>query len=228
MEMVEQIENLLIVNDEPEFSVSDDTKVSAEFFILCEENAETDLSKDVFDCKLCGMSILNWVVRACLNQPKVLRVQVGTDALDAIGQSIDGIDSTLTSIDTNVASSTGILGQIRNGVQSLVNTVTGTIANTLSGILTEVQALVDEIVLSTETFVAGILNTIPTAFQTVWDTMKNAFSIWHYVVEWFTSISGPFTWIWGIASGTSYYIILPVYASLAGAVVLAFYKRFGK
>lgn len=82
--MVEQLEKLLILNDEPEFSVCDDTKVSAEFFILCEENAETDLSKDVFDCRLCGMSILNWVVRACLNQPKVLRVQVGADALDAI------------------------------------------------------------------------------------------------------------------------------------------------
>ena len=84
MEMVEQIENLLIVNDEPEFSVSDDTKVSAEFFILCEENAQNELSKDVFDCKLCGMSILNWVVRSCLSQPKVLRVEIGANALDAI------------------------------------------------------------------------------------------------------------------------------------------------
>ena len=57
MEMVEQIENLLIVNDEPEFSVSDDTKVSAEFFILCEENAENDLwyylCKGVEEAKNC-------------------------------------------------------------------------------------------------------------------------------------------------------------------------------
>lgn len=84
MEMVEKLEKLLILNDEPEFSVCDDTKVSAEFFILCEENAETDLSKDVFDCKLCGMSILNWVVRACLSQPKVIRVEEGANALEVI------------------------------------------------------------------------------------------------------------------------------------------------
>ena len=49
MERVEQIENLLIINDEPEFSANDTTKVSAEFFILCEENADVELSKNVFD-----------------------------------------------------------------------------------------------------------------------------------------------------------------------------------
>ena len=84
MERVEQIENILILNDEPEFSASDDTKVSAEFFILCEENAEVELSKNVFDCKLCGMSILNWVVRACIEQPKIIHVESGADALSAI------------------------------------------------------------------------------------------------------------------------------------------------
>ena len=45
MEIVEQIENLLIVNDEPEFSVSDDTKVSAEFFILRDNSSNLSLGE---------------------------------------------------------------------------------------------------------------------------------------------------------------------------------------
>ena len=101
MERVEQIENLLIINDEPEFSANDTTKVSAEFFILCEENADVELSKNVFDCKLCGMSILNWVVRACLSQPKIIHVEAGTDALSAIRPYISGEAEYWVSFDQN-------------------------------------------------------------------------------------------------------------------------------
>lgn len=58
--------------------------------------------------------------------------------------------------------------------------------------------------------------------------IKSALSIWHYVVEWLQSIGGVFTWIFGVASQTSYYIVLPIYASIAAAITIAIYKRFGR
>lgn len=157
-------------------------------------------------------------------QTVITNQETGNDSLDNIDTNIQtGVD-TLDSIDTNIGTTNGILGQIKDLIQSGFNSIT----SLLNQILTGVQALVNSIVNATETLIAGILNQIPIAFQTAWNTLKQHVSIWHYVVEWVTSITAPFTWIWGIASGTSYYIILPVYASLAGAVVLALYKKFGR
>lgn len=151
-------------------------------------------------------------------------IQTGIDTLDNIDTNIaDGVD-TLENIDTNIASQNGILGQIRDWMQNGFNTIN----STLNSILTGVQSLVQSIVNATENLIAGILNQIPIAFQSAWNTLKQSVSIWHYVVEWVTSISSILTWVWTMASGTSYYIILPVYASLAGAVVLALYKKFGR
>lgn len=147
----------------------------------------------------------------------------GEDAvqeLESIDQNLQDIDETAESIDTNIGIGNGILGGIRSLTQSAVNY--------LEGIAEHVEELIQEIVEGTETLIAGILNQIPQAFGVIFGPIKQASSIWHYVVEWIQSIGAPFQFIWSMASGTSYYIILPVYASLAAAVVLAFYKRFGK
>ena len=147
----------------------------------------------------------------------------GTDAieeLESIDQNIGALEETAESIDTNIGIGNGILGGIRSLAQSAVNY--------LEGIAEHVGELVEEIVEGTETLIAGILNQIPQAFGVIFGPIKQASSIWHYVVEWITSIGAPFQFIWSMASGTSYYVILPVYASLAAAVVLAFFKRFGR
>lgn len=151
---------------------------------------------------------------------------IGSNGLDAI-EELESIDTNTEdlvevaeSIDTNIGVGNGILGDIRSLAQSAVNY--------LEGIAEHVGELVEEIVEGTETLISGILNQIPQAFGVIFGPIKQASSIWHYVVEWIQSIDAPFQFIWLMASGTSYYIILPVYASLAAAVVLAFYKRFGK
>lgn len=142
------------------------------------------------------------------------------EELESIDSNIDDLNQTAESIDTNIGIGNGILGGIRSLAQSVVDY--------LEGIAEHVEELVEEIVEGTETLIAGILNQIPQAFGIIFDPIKRASSIWHYVVEWVQSIGEPFQFIWSMASGTSYYIILPVYASLAASVVLAFYKRFGK
>ena len=147
----------------------------------------------------------------------------GTDAieeLESIDENIGTLEAAAESIDTNIGIGNGLLGGIRSLAQSAVNY--------LEGIAEYVGDLVEEIVAGTETLIAGILNQIPQAFGVIFGPIKQASSIWHYVVEWIQSIGAPFQFIWSMASGTSYYIILPVYASLAAAVVLAFFKRFGR
>lgn len=139
---------------------------------------------------------------------------------ESIDTNVDDLKDTAESIDTNIGIGNGILGGIRSLVQSAVDY--------LEGIAEHVGELVEEIVEGTEKLIAGILNQIPQTFGVIFGPIKQASSIWHYVVEWIQSIGAPFQFIWSMASGTSYYIILPVYASLAAAVVLAFYKRFGK
>lgn len=147
----------------------------------------------------------------------------GEDAveeLESIDSNLDDLNEKAESIDTNIGTGIGLLGGIKSGIESAVDF--------LEGIAEHVGELVEEIVEGTETLIAGILNQIPQAFGVIFGPIKQASSIWHYVVEWIQSIGAPFQFIWSMASGTSYYIILPVYASLAAAVVLAFYKRFGK
>ena len=92
MEMVETETNIVVLNEQPEFSASSEEEVSANYFILCEENAETALSKNVYDFKIAGMSILNWVVRACETQPVILKVSEGDDVLSAIKPHIGGAE----------------------------------------------------------------------------------------------------------------------------------------
>lgn len=142
------------------------------------------------------------------------------DTLDNIDQNIEDSTETLESIDTNIGVGNGILG----GIRTIINNIASDISSIKQGVLD----LINEIVLASENLIAGILNQIPVVFGVIFTPFKQASSIWHYVVEWVQSISAPFSWIRTVATGTSYYIILPVYASLAGTVVLAFFKRFGR
>lgn len=142
------------------------------------------------------------------------------EELESIDSNLEDLTGTAESIDTNIGIGNGLLGGIKSAAESAVEF--------LEGIAEHVEELVEEVVQATETLIAGILNQIPSVFGVIFGPIKQASSIWHYVVEWIQSISAPMSWMWSMASGTSYNIVLPVYASLAGAVVLAFYKRFGK
>ena len=88
METMEEYKVVRIINEEPEFLEVKEANVSANFFILCEEGNKL-FGKDVFDLQICGMSLLNWVVRVCGRQPKILKIQKGSDVLEVVKPYID-------------------------------------------------------------------------------------------------------------------------------------------
>lgn len=88
METMEEYKVVRIINEEPEFLEVQEANVSANFFILCEEGNKL-FGKEVFDLQICGMSLVNWVVRVCGKQPRILKVQKGADALDCVRPYVD-------------------------------------------------------------------------------------------------------------------------------------------
>lgn len=72
------------------------------------------------------------------------------------------------------------------------------------------------------------LDVLKSLFLPIIGFIKTHLGIWHYVVEWFASISAVFAFFFGIVNSTSYYIVLPIYALIAGTIVIAVYKRFGR
>ncbi len=88
METMEEYKVVRIINEEPEFFEAEKVNLSAEFFILCEEDNFL-FGKNIYNLQIAGMSLLNWVVRVCGKQPKILKVQKGIEPLDAVRNYID-------------------------------------------------------------------------------------------------------------------------------------------
>lgn len=72
------------------------------------------------------------------------------------------------------------------------------------------------------------LSLIKTLFAPILALLNSVIGLWHYVVEWVNSVSIPFLTFFNIMSLSSYNMVLPIYAGLAGAIVIAVYKRFGR
>lgn len=83
METMEEYKVVRLINEEPEFCEVEEANISASFFILCEERNKL-FKRDIFDLQICGMSLVNWVVRVCGTQPNILKVKKGANALDVI------------------------------------------------------------------------------------------------------------------------------------------------
>lgn len=120
-----------------------------------------------------------------------------------IPQAISTIPSTIESIGQDVIDAIDSIGDIASDIADKIET----------GITDLFKDFID-----------GLRN----IFTPILLRIKSALSIWHYVVEWIQSVGGVFSWIFGIASQTSYYIVLPIYASIAAAITIAIYKRFGR
>ena len=71
MEIMEEYKVSRIINEEPEFCEGQQSNLMADYFVLCEEG-NCLFDKNIYDLNICGMKILNWVVRVCATQPKVL------------------------------------------------------------------------------------------------------------------------------------------------------------
>ena len=86
--MIETETEVVVLNEQPEFCACDGEKVSASYFVLCEEDDSS--SQNLYDYKLAGMSLANWVVRVCETQPTILKVAKNHNVLDVIRPYISG------------------------------------------------------------------------------------------------------------------------------------------
>ena len=88
METIEEYKTIRIINEEPDFFEVEQNNFQVDYFILCEEGNQL-FGKNIFELQICGMSLVNWVVRVCGRQPKILKVKHEVDALDVIKPYID-------------------------------------------------------------------------------------------------------------------------------------------
>lgn len=77
-------ETVVVVNEQPEFIENDKEVVNARYFVLSEKSTFVDLPKNVGDCSVCGLTLAEWVARACPEEPIMLSVQEGENVLDII------------------------------------------------------------------------------------------------------------------------------------------------
>ena len=66
MEMRENESSVVVLNEQPEFSTETEENYDANYFILCEES---DSREHFYESKVAGMSLLDWVSRACATKP---------------------------------------------------------------------------------------------------------------------------------------------------------------
>ena len=92
MEMIETESNVVVLNEQPEFSAAEQENVSASFFVLCEENDASQFSQNIYDYKVAGMSVLNWVIRACDREPVILKISDGDNIIEQIRPYIENTD----------------------------------------------------------------------------------------------------------------------------------------
>lgn len=91
-EVVEEIKSgTVIIDRQPEFKAEVKNNVSATYFILL-ENEKYFNGKEICDYKICGVSVANWVARACESKPVFLRVNAGDDIISLIRPYAKGTD----------------------------------------------------------------------------------------------------------------------------------------
>lgn len=88
MEIIEETmvtnENVLVANDQPEFVENSRERVSARYFVICEENVQTTLPKNAFECTVAGLTLAEWTARACGGETLFLRAKEGEDVLNLV------------------------------------------------------------------------------------------------------------------------------------------------
>lgn len=127
------------------------------------------------------------------------------------------------------------LDQILRWIQETVNavkTATQTVTQTLEQVLELIETLPQEILQDIETAPIKVyqsaLEVIKVVFAPIIALLRSVIGLWHYVVEWVTATSPVFARFFGFMSSTNYNMVLPIYAALAGPIVIAVYKRFGR
>ena len=85
MEIVsEVIENIVVLNEQLEFAKGEKETPSANFFVVCEDLETENMPKNIYEYDICGMSVIDWVKRACINPPAVLKLNSDDNILDIV------------------------------------------------------------------------------------------------------------------------------------------------
>lgn len=165
------------------------------------------------------------------------------DFLDTFGQSVydrlDNIEDTVDTVGQSIADELEYQSTIFDTIGLAIDSIEEAITDVVDGIQVKVGEIADTLVDIKDGILEAIeegpiklidsgLDVLRSVFGSILQTIRSHVGIWHYVVSWVQSISTPFTWILSIANGTSYYMVLPLYALVAGTLVIAIYKRFGR
>ena len=151
------------------------------------------------------------------------------DVLDDILETVeDWFDAVKDVLDDILSQITQDLSAIKSFLQNIYNSLS-TIPTLLQTLFND---LADKILQDIEEgpikLLDKLLDVLRTLFFPILATLKSFLGIWHYVVEWLSNISTPFTWIIGIMAATSSVLMSPIYALIAGIIVIAVYRRFGR
>lgn len=142
--------------------------------------------------------------------------------------------------DTPVGEQDGTwLDELLRWIKNAIDVISQSVIDAKDSIINEIQDLAQQLSELPQQILEDIETGPSKVFRKAIDVLKSIFlplllpikammNLWHYVVEWLSSIASPFLWIFGVMSGTSYYIVLPIYAGLAGAICIAIYKALGR
>lgn len=134
------------------------------------------------------------------------------------------------------------LDEILRWIQSTIDSlrhITESLQTMLDSLFDQIQEIYEAIQSLPEQLLEDIETGPSRVFRKALDVLKSLFlplllpikammGLWHYVVEWLSSVNAPFLWILGIMNGTSYNMVLPIYAVLAGSICIAIYKALGR
>ena len=123
------------------------------------------------------------------------------------------------------------IDSIRHITESL-QTMLDSLFDQLQNIIETLQSLPQQILEDIESGPSKVfrkaLDILKSLFLPLLLPIKVMMGLWHYVVEWLASVNAPFVWIFGVMSGASANMVLPIYAALAGSICIAIYKALGR
>ena len=142
------------------------------------------------------------------------------------------LENKLDQIRQTIQNLTPDFSSIIQAIQTIPSAITQAVTNITQPIVQAINNLGDTILQDIETgpikLLDKLLDVLRSLFFPILATLKSFLGIWHYVVEWVNNITVPFAWIFGIMSTTSSVLISPIYALIAGSIVIAVYRRFGR
>jgi len=85
----------VIVNNDRDFIENDNVDVSATYIVLCEDNYENNVNKAMYDYKVSGLSLAEWVAMACESRPVFITINKNEKFLNLIKPYMENNDYTI-------------------------------------------------------------------------------------------------------------------------------------